>query len=100
MHEGVAGPVGAESASSTATANGAKRVKAISLTVGVLAQVDAESLKFWLGVLAEGGPAERRRDRGRPRCRPRPRARKCGDDYPVEPPRWSLTARPAARLAS
>ena len=89
MHEGSLAQSALNLAVETARDNGAARVKAISLTIGALAQVDPESLKFWLEVLAEGTPAagaeiRLTEVRGEAACS------KCGATYPVEPPSWSL----------
>jgi hydrogenase nickel incorporation protein HypA/HybF len=89
MHEGSLAQSALNLAVETARENRAERIKSISLTVGRLAQVDPQSLKFWLGVLAEGTPAAGAEIRvtevpGEAACP------KCDARFPVEPPRWSL----------
>jgi hydrogenase nickel incorporation protein HypA/HybF len=89
MHEVSLAQSALELAVQTAKANDAKRIKSIDLTVGALAQVDPESLRFWMGVLAEGTPAEGADIRilevaGEGECG------KCGERFRVEPPHWSL----------
>jgi Zn finger protein HypA/HybF involved in hydrogenase expression len=64
-------------------------VTAITLSVGALAQANADSLAFWLGALADGGPASGARIdvvevAAEGECR------ECARRYPVEPPTWSL----------
>jgi hydrogenase nickel incorporation protein HypA/HybF len=89
MHEGSLAQSALNLALSTARENGASRVKSISLTIGALAQVDPESLKFWLGVLAEDTPAAGAEIRltetkGLAACPA------CGNEYEVGPPLWSV----------
>jgi hydrogenase nickel incorporation protein HypA/HybF len=89
MHEGSLAQSALGLAVQTAKQNDAQRIKAIDLTVGALAQVDPESLRFWLGVLAEGTPAAGAEIRirevpGEAECG------SCGERFRVEAPSWSL----------
>lgn len=89
MHEGSLAQSALGLAVETAKQNDAQRIKSITLTVGALAQVDPESLRFWMGVLAEGTLAEGAEIRitevsGEAECA------RCARRFPVEPPRWSL----------
>jgi hydrogenase nickel incorporation protein HypA/HybF len=89
LHEGALAQAALDLVLETAREHGAKRVTSITLSVGALAQANADSLAFWLGALAEGGIAEGARIdvvevAAEGECR------ECGRRYPVEPPSWSL----------
>ena len=89
MHEASLAQAALDLALDAARQHGAARVTAIDLAIGVLAQADGESVAFWLGALAEGGPASDARVRvtevpAEAECAD------CGDKYSVTPPQWSL----------
>ncbi len=89
MHEGALAQAALDLVLETAREHGAERVTSITLSVGALAQANADSLAFWLGALAEGSPAEGAaidvvEVAAEGECR------ECGRRYPVEPPSWSL----------
>ena len=88
MHEGALAQSALELVLETAKANGATRVTAIHLNVGVLAQVNADSLSFWLSSLAEGGPAEGAAIEVS-EIAAEGECGNCTRRYPVEPPTWS-----------
>ncbi len=88
MHEGALAQAALDLVLETAREHGAERVTSITLTVGALAQANADSLSFWLGALAEGSPAagatiEVVAVAAEGECK------ECGR-YPVEAPFWSL----------
>ena len=92
MHEASLAEAALELVVSTARANGATKVTAINLAVGVMAEADAETLAFWIGIIAEGGPADKARVSvvevpARATCR------ECRTEYPVEGPSWSTVCR-------
>ncbi len=89
MHEASLAPAGRELATSTAREHGAERITSIRLVVGALAEVDPDSLSFWVEALAEGGPAagavvEVTEVAAEAACA------RCERTYRVSPPHWSL----------
>jgi hydrogenase nickel incorporation protein HypA/HybF len=89
VHEASLAQAALDLALDAARQHRAARITAIDLAIGVLAQADGESVAFWLGALAEGGPAAGARVRvievpAEAECEA------CGDKYSVTPPRWSL----------
>ena len=89
MHEGALAQAALDLVLETAREHGAERVTSITLSVGALAQANADSLAFWLGALAEGSAAEGAtidvvEVAAEGECKA------CGRRYPVEPPGWSL----------
>lgn len=90
MHEGALAQAALNLVLETAREHGAARVTSITLSVGALAQANADSLAFWLGALAEGSPAEGATI-GVVEVAAEGECRACrGARYPVEPPIWSL----------
>lgn len=89
MHEASLAQAALDLAVNAARENGASRVTAVNLAVGAMVEADGETLAFWVGILAEGGPAEGAAVRvdevpARAECA------SCGLKFDVTPPRWSL----------
>ncbi len=89
MHEASLAKAALDLALDAARQHGASRITAINLAVGAMAEADAETLAFWVGILAEGGPAGGAAVNvaevpARAECSA------CGREYQVVPPRWSL----------
>jgi hydrogenase nickel incorporation protein HypA/HybF len=89
MHEASLAQAVLDLALEAARDHGAGRITGITLAVGAMAEADAETLAFWVGILAEGGPAGGAAVRvsevpAEAVCTA------CGQTYPVVPPRWSL----------
>ena len=89
MHEGALAQAALDLVLETAREHGAEKITSITLSVGALAQANGDSLAFWLGALAEGGPAEGAtidvlEVAAEGECK------ECGRRYTVEPPSWSL----------
>ena len=89
MHEGALAQAALDLVLETARQHGAGRVTVINLAVGALAEADPESLTFWVGVLAAGGPAEGAEVRvaevpAEAECAA------CRSSYRVAPPFWSV----------
>jgi len=89
MHEASLAQAALDLALGAAREHGASRITAINLAVGAMAEADGETLAFWVGILAEGGPAGGATVHvtevpAEAECEA------CGRTYPVVPPRWSL----------
>ncbi len=89
MHEGALAQAALDLVLETAREHGAERVTSITLSVGALAQANADSLAFWLSCLAEGSLADGAtvdvvEVAAEGECK------ECGRRYPVEAPFWSL----------
>lgn len=89
MHEASLAQAALELAVGTARDHGAGRITAITLAVGEMTEADGETLAFWIGVLADGGPAQGVAVKvaavpAEAACRA------CGATFRVQPPRWAL----------
>ena len=89
LHESSLAQAALELAVRSAEQHGASRISRVRLAIGDLAQADGDTVAFWFGILAEGGPAAGaevlvEHVGATAYCGA------CAREFAVAPPRWGL----------